>query len=411
MTWMAWVARRAALLAATAMVFGCAVRHGDGWLEELRQREATLPESRMIGASDGAFGAEVPAIRSGSVVTGEQADMLSLDIGSDSPIECALYHDEVESASTVQTMAEQVFADLEERYGVAVKRSIVDFDAGLAGPSPYLELHWQYQTDEPQPVFGELEQMIASREGRSVYCVHHENGYRDSFRRVVSSLIETIRFAEYDTLRPYYTQVALLSSAGQRFGYSIVSLTLDDDGDPRVVLYSARLGRADDGGVTARDVTEVEHASVGGVLHDKMLTDYRDGEVARSLWLEDLAGAGWRVSGEVDGGKLLAVFEQPQLSSWLGDASYFRGMMTLPADERTVESHAWMPEIDADQSVSRTLHLFDRVDGQHYRGSVDVGDWRQQLVLDPQGAPVSSTGTIAGREVSAERVFVEGALY
>jgi len=404
---------RAAALLVSAVFLGCAAQqHGEGWLSELRAREVALPEARLMGADDGSFAASVPAVRVSGVVEGQDADLVSLDIGTDSPIECAIYHDEVESASTLQTMAEQIFADLGERYQSPVQRDVTKLEAGVAGASPYLELHWRYQTaQQPGTVYGELKQLIASREGRSVYCVHHENGYARSFQKVVGSFVETLRFSEYLDLRPYYTQIEILSMGGQPFGYSVVSLTEDDDGDPRLVRYTAGLGRADDGSVRARDLTEVEHSTTGGVLRDKLVTDYRDGEIVRSLWLEDLDGAGWRVTDGAADDKVVAVFEQPQLSSWLGDVAYFRALIGRSPDGGVVESYAWAPEITPDASVQRTLRLIGPLDGDRYSGTVGVGEHQSAVVVDAKGAPISARSAMGGTEVVSERVFVEGALY
>ncbi len=400
------------LALAVVTVAGCSAQRDDAWVEELRGREAVKQELRLIGADDGAFAAQVPAALYGSIEPGTEADYAALDIGSDSPIECALFHDEVEAASSMQTFSNKVFADLEERYGASAEREISKLDAGVVGASPFLQIFWRYRiAREEGEVVGELRQMIASREGRSIYCVHHENGYAESFDRVFRDFVGTLRFSAYDDLRPYFTQVDVLSSRDGNFGYSVVTATLEEDGDPRIVRYTATLGRGEAGQLSARDVTEVEHSTVNGVLRNKLYTDFRDGEVASALILEGVDGAGWRVSGERDGDSVQAVFEQGRLESWLGRSRAFR-LITAAVDEggRVVESQVWDPDLDVDASVARRFELGNALEDDRFAASVSVGERRSQAVVDRDGFMHRETHTTEHGAISRERVFAEGAL-
>ncbi len=400
------------LALAVVIVAGCSAQRDDAWVDQVRGREAAKHDVRFIGADDGAFAAQVPAALYGSIEPGAEADYAALDIGSDTPIECALYHDEVEAASSIQTFADKVFADLEARYGASAEREISELDAGVIGASPFLKVYWRYRIarDEGE-VVGELKQMIASREGRSIYCVHHENGYAESFERVFRDFVGTMRFSAYDDLRPYFTQVDVLSSRDGNFGYSVVTATLEEDGDPRIVRYTATLARGEAGQLSARDVTEVERSTVNGVLRNKLYTDYRDGEVASALILEGADGAGWRVSGERDGDSLQAVFEQGRLESWLGSSRAFR-LITAAVDEggRVVEARVWDPDLDVDASVARRFELENALDGNRFAASVSVGPRRSQAVVDRDGLMHRETRTTEQGEILRQRVFVEGAL-
>lgn len=390
---------------------GCASRHDDAWLAELRTREAAARPLRDIGSTDGAFASRVPAEVRGRIEAGEEADYVALDIGGETPVECALYHDEVESASTVQTLAAQVFAGLEKQHGAAIERSPAEIDAGVIAGSPFLRVSWTYRTTGGgAEVVGQLKQMIATREGRSVYCVHHENGFAKSFEHLVRELVANMRFSSYDDLRPYFTQIDILSADGERFGFATVSLTLDEDGEPRVVRYTTQLARGAQGGLTARDVTEVEHSSLHGTMRGQVFTDYRDGEVSSSLVLEDLAGVGWQVRGQRSGANLRAIFEQPDLSSWLGDASARGGLVAAGERQSQVSTRVWDPDIDAETSLERRYERRAPLSEQLVELTAVTGDRQSSLAVDSDGLVHAMKVVEADRTVLRERVFVEGAL-
>ncbi len=399
------------VLAATVLV-GCSARHDDAWLLALRGREATVRPLRAVGSADGAFASSVPAALRGNIEVGEEADYLALDIGSETPIECALYHDEVEAASTLQTLAAQVFTELEDRHGVPIERAPAAIDAGVIGGSPFLRLSWNYRSaGEKGEVVGQLKQMIAIREGRSVYCVHHENGYAKTFELVFGELIANMRFASYDELRPYFTQIDVLSSGGERFGFSTVALTLDEDGEPRVVRYSTQIARNPAGSITAQDVTAVEHATVQGELRGQIFTDFRDGEISSSLVLEDLAGVGWQVRGQRRGENMRAIFEQPGLSSWLGETRLLGALVSVADDARRhAQSRVWVPEINAEASVERSYERVGPLRDSYWQVSALTGDLRSTLAVDATGLIHAVSATDGEREVLRERIFVEGAL-
>lgn len=390
---------------------GCATRHDEAWLQALRAREAAPRGLQRVATADGAFASQVSATPRGGIESGEEADYLALDIGGDSPIECALYHDEVEAASTLQAMATQVFAELERRHGGSIERDPFEIDAGAIAGSPFLRLAWSYRTASgPGQVVGQLKQVIATREGRSVYCVHNENGFHHSFERVTGELIENMRFSSYDRMRPYFTQIDLISAGGENIGYRALALTLDEDGEPRVVRYSARLERGGNGTISARDVTAVEHSTLQGDLRGQVFTDFRDGEVSSSLVLEDLAGVGWQVRGHRAGNNLRAIFEEPQLASWLGETRLLRGLVAAPGDAGEMRGSFWLPEMNAEMSVERRYRRTGRLASGHSSVAVQAADRKATLVVDADGLVSSSLLTEGDRQLAVERVFVDGAL-
>lgn len=401
----------ALLIAGGVALSGCAARHDEAWLQTLRGREAPSRGLQRVAAKGGAFTSQVSASARGSIESGEEVDYLALDIGSDSPIECALYHDEVEAASTLRAMAAQVFTDLEERHGAAIERDPFEIDAGVIAGSPYLRLTWSYRTAVVQgQVFGQLKQMIATREGRSVYCVHNENGFHHSFDRVFRELIENMRFSSYDQMRPYFTQIDVISTGGERIGYRALALTLDEDGEPRVVRYTTLLRRDAEGAIAARDVTAVEHSTLQGELRGQLFTDFRDGDVSSSLVLEDLAGVGWQVRGQRDGANLRAIFEQQGLVSWLGETRSLRGLVTAPSDVGEIRADLWEPEYAAERSVERRYRRVGRLAADRWSVAVRTGERQAALAVDADGLVQSSVSGEGGSELVLERAFVDGAL-
>lgn len=397
-------------LAAVAMGVGagCAARHDDAWIAQLRAREAAERPLQEVGSSDGAFAARVPA-DAGTIEPGAEADYVTLGIGSDTPIECVLYHDEVEAASTLQTSAADVFAALQERYGAAVQAEIERLDAGAIGASPFLQLYWRYRVPrQGGEVLGELKQMIANREGRSVYCLLHDNGYARSFDRVVRELVGSMRFSSYDEMRPYFTQIHVLSSGGRRFGFVSTSVTLEEDGEPRIVRYAAELRRGADDALSARDVSMVEHSTVSGMLRGKIFTDFRDGEMATALSLDRADGAGWELRGEQGGQATRAALEDAELWSWLGTTTALREVAAGAASTDAIR--VWEPQVEPGRHVERRYSRLESLPENLQRISVYTGDDQTVAAVGGDGLIRSETDVGTDPTVLRERIYVEGAL-
>jgi hypothetical protein len=397
-----------AALAAAGCLAGCAGQRDAAWLEQLRAREAGEQPLQEVGSADGSFAARVAAAP-GSIEPGDEADYVVLGIGGETPIECVLYHDEVESASTLQTSAASVFAELEERYGAAVRADVERLDAGAIGAGPFLQLYWSYRIARPEgEVFGELKQMIASREGRSVYCLLHDNGYARSFERVFRELVGSMRFSSYDQLRPYFTQIDVLSSEGRRFGFVNTSVALEEDGEPRIVRYTAELNEDADGALSARDVTTVEHSTVAGVLRGKIFTDYRDGEVASALVLENAGDAGWELSGEQGGEAVRSVLDEADLWSWIGGTAVLRRVVAGETTESGVRF--WEPQVATERCVARRYSRLEALPENLQRISIYTGGDQTVAAVGGDGLIRSETDVGADPAVMRERVYVEGAL-
>ncbi len=398
--------------ASCAAPLACAtlVERDDAWLHGLRQREAALPAPSTIGSAADAFIAEVPAHLTGAIESGEEAVYLGLSIGSDSPIECALYYDEVEAASTLQLLARQVFASLASD-GAEVERSVEAIDAGAIDTSPFLAVDWRYrQRKGESEVVGELKQRIASREGRSVYCVHHENGYGASFDEVFRALVGSLRFSAYDELRPYFTQIYEISAAGESLGYSVLSLTVEEDGDPRVIRYTATAAPTADGGLSARDLTEVQHTTLEGRLLGALFTDFRDGEVDSSLLLENMDDVAWQVSGERAGKNVRAIFEARGLSSWLAEPERLGEMLTATGGESVRRLETWAPQVSLESPTARELRLLDVLSEGRHAAAVRVAGRDELMTVDADGMIDSLTLSSDGGDHVYRRIAVQGAL-
>ena len=73
------------------------------------------------------------------------------------------------------------------------RRAVDRVDAGVLAENPFLAVDWMYQVHTTEgPQLGLVKHRAASKEGRGRYCMHNEVGYGETFRRTVTSLLQTL---------------------------------------------------------------------------------------------------------------------------------------------------------------------------------------------------------------------------
>ena len=308
-------------------------------------REARLPSAEAIVDPQGRFEARVPARLVGEIADSGPSLLLRLDLGLESPAECVLFREEADLAATLWRNTE---ARLPEG-GPAVRR-VYTVAATIHDQTPILVSDWIYESpDQPGEVAGLLKQMIASRDGRSVYCRHDEIGFSQTFAQVFVALATSLRWNEPGPPAPRYVELSLATLGHRPIGIERLSLVEGEDG-LRIENRTAFVMPSGPSRMESSDGVQVEWLDATGALNRQVMVQLHNAEPTAQVTLTRQPDGGYQATGTTANRQLstqpsggsppLSLLEQQRLLSRLATQA--------PAD---AEAMQWVPELDTGRFV------------------------------------------------------------
>jgi len=345
------------------------------WFEKLLAREAEPVAEQWIGSPDGKFRSRVAA----EVV-----------------------------ATSHQVLAAAAFESIAESLGEIDSKAILKIDAGAFGRHPFLALDWLYRVKSPKGLLaGQIKHLSAvARGGASAHCYHNEAGYKATFERVVHGLVEHLEVAEPEP-DPYYEEVSVVRIGDLQAGVARLAMTVDEQGDTKIVETLSLLVPVDQQTVMANDNYNVQFSSPDGSLINQIDVESQNGELSTQLAL-DPADDGWRVSGTFQSKKLQGSLEPAEIPSTLGMMLDLRGFLPRAQPGAVKSFPQWM----SDNPLALTDVRF-QVEGRVEDGiaaRLDLGPMKLDGVLDANGSVVSATMAMGPAEMEIERLYVQGTL-
>jgi len=162
------------------------------WLKEARAREGTLGAPLAIKSQDGWFSARVPARVGGNIVKDQGSYALTLDIGSDAPMQCDVVPEGFDMADRLSRTFDVTMKRLEAIQGKVEARQLEFTDAGAMGNVPYMETRWLLRVNDGKETrVGALKQVVLEKYGHGIYCAQFDVGFVNTFEAVARSLAET----------------------------------------------------------------------------------------------------------------------------------------------------------------------------------------------------------------------------
>lgn len=399
-----------AVLLALAGITGCATTQEPGWLAELRAREAEPLPAQTVDSPDRSFRVRVPAKLARSVQPEGEAYNVSLDVGTTAPIDCWVHPDALDFAASIASLSETTFTAIGQRFGEIDAREVGRVDAGVIGRHPFLAVDWMYRVQtERGPQVGQVKHLVASADGRGLYCQQNEVGYAETFRRVVGAMVTSLEFRESSGPAPYFTEVATMSIQGMQVGVQHTTLTLDADRDTRIDTWTSLLIPVTGDTLRASDSFEVEFSRPDGTLINQVHVESENGEVVTHLELNPQPDGGWGVDGTFQGRPLSTRIESASpLSSWLGDALTLRGALADGGPGTEVTTTRWVPNADPTRLLDGTLSIQRQIGPERFAARFDTEGLEGELVVDRQGGVAAGSMSLGAAEMEFERVYTGG---
>jgi hypothetical protein len=389
---------------------GCGGVKNVEWVDEQRTREADAKPLVGIAAPDGSFKGRVAAELHDSIGGKEEQFYARFDIGAAAPMECTFFPEELDLATSLQANSAETFDLLVEHFGTVEGRRISAVDAGSFGASPFLAIDWMYVTTiEEEEAAGEIKHVVASVDGRSIYCIHNELGYKETFRRAFRSLVENIEYDAVTELPPQYSEILVYSVQDRRVGIEQVTLAYDDEGDARTVVYDALLFAASESELIAQDSTDVQFTTANGAMMNQIHALYRNGEAESSLTLLPGADPGvWHVEGSFKSKPIDALFYEENLSSWLGNAVILQEALEGRGAEAIVEVVQWIPHVHPIEPIALSVRVQEAFASGDFSAQMSVGPVQMDVVIDGSGSTKSGVVRLGAADLQVERIFAEG---
>jgi hypothetical protein len=282
-------------------------------------------------------------------------------------------------------------------------------DAGVIAGNPFVAVDWMYRVRTEQGLrAGQVKHLVASKEGRGLYCHHNEVGYTQTFRRIVGSLLESLEYRGPKRPEPYFSEVSTMSVRGRRVGVEYTTLVRDADRDVRIDTRTALLLPVTSDTLQVSDTIGIEFSRPDGTLINQVHVESANGELVSHLKLDPVPG-GWSVEGTFQGKPLSTRIEAEDApSSWLGDAFALRETLAEKGSGAEITRARWVPEADPTRLVDQTLSIGRPVDPQRFAARLAVAGLEADLVVDREGSVTAGKMDMGVAAVDFERVYSGG---
>jgi len=404
---------RIALALMTVCLGTAATAQEPEWLAAARAREGQLRPPKKVRSSDGFFQARVPAKIVGKIVPDQGTYLVRMDAKTGAPVECVVLRQGQELASFLVATSKNVYEAVEASHGKVAAKAIARVDAGAIGASPFLVVDWTHRIEpQGQPAaVGALKQLAASKDGHTIYCVHDEVGYEQTFRSLAEALIGSMVFEDTPATRPYRSEISTLTLQGMRVAVDEVTYTRDADGDTRIQHTSAMLVPVDAQTLMASNEVMIQWARPDGALINAFQTGTDNGELGAELKLEPHEDGSWAVSGMFKAKPLTAKLPVAKPSTMLGDVMLLRETLAQPNPVgRVMKVRSWLPSVDPSQLLEQQLAILRQIDNDKFVAKLEMSGIVADLVVDRDGSTIAGTLTMGPMKLAIERVFADGAI-
>src|SRR5262245_59996382 len=179
--------------------------------EHRMKREGDLAAATGDATPDGTVRARVAGHLIGEFErTSEGSHYGVFDIGTESPVGCFLYDERKEPATHLAMTSDRLFEQIGAQRPIG-RKAVYGIDAGHAGPYPYLGVDWIATLD---CAGYHLKQKFGNRGERSLYCLHDDAGYQQTFDAFFAGFLASLELPE-EPQPPQFREISVIRISGQ----------------------------------------------------------------------------------------------------------------------------------------------------------------------------------------------------
>jgi hypothetical protein len=386
---------------------------GSDWLEEALAEEARGLRFRKVELDDGAY-----RFRMGGKPEEPQAFeggwFILSDVGASTPVECYVFKEFGDFASTIVTLTDlNIETTVEANSGTLAGRAISDIDSGVIDGSPYLSMSALYTMDsERGKLVGMTKSSVTVKNNRMLACTHNDVGYTETFARIFDKFVSSAKLPEVER-SPYFEEIFLTEVNGSRVGFAHVRYFTDEGADPeaggafdtRIERLTSMLVPVSADAVNSDDSSTVTWSRPDGTIINAYSASSENGEVITDLQLRRNEYGDWVSYGTFRGEefeKILGTGVEPL--SDMGQSRVASALLESP--DSIAEFPLWNAGADPSQFLAGKITLDDNAD----KGSalVEVGSVRMQTEFDDKGRLKYGSIQQGGASLMLSRTWTRG---
>lgn len=364
-------------------------------------REAKALTEQAAEGPGHAWSAKIPAVGAPQISVVDDVHVVEIPIGSDAAVRCQVHPEPVDPAGTLYGVLKESAARVEYR---EVKPAGVKLVGGW--PAAYLDA--LYVTDAPGgKAAGGLKLAIHTSGGRSLFCLHDELGYRDTFQRVSTTFFETFREPVKTEQKATYTEISIVKLDDAVVGYNVTMLLPGaKPGERERRDSSSSFLPTSPKDVVFEDSFNVTHYNAKGQIADDTFIEASQGELSMQLKLTRGEDGKYSYDGKISGKTVQGNLATPHglTTSFQTAATLRKKLKAGGAFSDTVDEYH--PSIDPTAVVAVTYaHAKDAPARQV---TMKLGERLVTGEVDDDGILKNGWFGLGKRKITIERARVDG---
>lgn len=322
------------------------------WFNTSLEREARdLPRTRV---SLPVFPINATAIGTWSNAT--QVDdywYFTVDIGSESPVECWAFQDYDGLANSLVNMMKYAVSNISKAQEKVLDSQFnFSLDMSTMGDTPVFAYNLLYNLGEPeQRVSGLLKGMSAESANGLQVCLHNEIGYRETFKDVFASFINAVD--RTSNPQPFFFAINCMKMHGELVGVVSEKFIKDADGDVEIVETTSLILPVDENTVASTDVRVRSWSRADGTLINAYQYAVENSELSSAMGVSKPDDK-WLLEGEIQGKAISS--ELAFAGEFTSNFGAYLETQKLAASDKTLATYyIWSADTDHTQATATEL--------------------------------------------------------
>lgn len=370
--------------------------------QALVKREAGLLKPFRVEAPDGSWSATISAVSAPKVTVQEgKGYSVAVDIGSERPVDCAVWTTRIDLATTLQKLVVAPIA----RHPI---KEVAAIDARADDGFPNVTLDMFAVNDRKEG--NHVKATLVALTQWTVGCVHDELGYAETVRSAALELGRTLAPASPPIVARYH-DIAIARIGDVAVGFAERFVFDEKSGNGTIEIeYDSFIVPKTTGEISFGDTAFVSENDAAGLVRSASANSGDPSGLLRSLKLERKGDREYAVDGNEVGKEVHGTFRSKRpLKGSRARADVLAanargGGRTAVMDER------WAP---ARNPLGATVYTYTPVPGFDAAAPsyvMDDGRTKSTVVLDRKGIETKLTEPAGPQLLTVSRVFTRGAL-
>jgi hypothetical protein len=345
---------------------------------------------------------EVEATAPPQIERTKESIKIVIPIGTQAPVECYVYNERTDGASTIWAVVAEVKKTIDVRL-------FEPTDVFAAAGHAALAAHAIYVVKQPKgDAAGELKMIYFENPLVSTLCTHDEAGYSGAFKRLAKGLFESLKRSDRRLeSAPIKRDVSVIKVNGRPTGYS--DSVEYDSGKDTVVSESvtAKLMPRSPREAVVEDTITTETTDKSGQLMEYVHVGASGTDVELVIKLKRLAAGEYSYSGKQNGKPIAGKFKTknklgPATSHTV--AKNIREQL-LSGKSTSFKSEEYAPELDPTAPIEA---LYEIASKEQRRVRSSFGPAKIEGTVDEHGVLEKSEMHLGATTVTEERILSEG---